>query len=530
MSLISNNSACNSWIDISQIVPSGMTLESRDLACVIAKHLNTASLMRIGSVSRGAYHAYRPQLDARLIVLFNLSVKQNALHHEVMDALRQIPAGETRRTVQQLNAVFAQYSTNILPHLLRELSGTNWDNVRFQISEEIVPFTTREELLRLSMKVWMEHSKSIEPQIHLIGKGPELLRFLLSVARNLPEDCSEKKRLVSTATGALSAFATQENNVGLEAVWTTFKKCWNIMNACEQAEALLILGTSLTERSNHPVEPFMRDFLNDTTLKWADAAMKEAFIYICEAQFQRLKGGFSQFDSIAIENISILLGVMSDPSANNELVIQYIPEMLRTAITTKDPTHISQDATFAERILQAQLQILDPKCIAYMLFNRPDDKAFQVSFVRFKNEWKNLSASEQAKTILVIEKQARHTFQNPQNPAVKLVRAFAENEFYGWKNLSMQSAYAYLIEEAIAGSLHQEDWGKRIIRHMLQVIANPGYEFAYDIVYAQLSNIVKCCTNEKGIEGMMIEWAMTIKLIATKKMAEFSAITIKNGL
>lgn len=527
------------WHAVQEVPNAAGPLVNKNVASHMQKFMSTRDLMTSCFCSRGMYHAFTPQLDKRLIALFGLLVTENAKHQQVMEALRQL-SGETARVITEFNALFSSESalsdiTAIGGHLFRGNEYGKWQEVRFCIKAPVIPFETRTSLVELGCKLWKQHSWAIASKIGLVRKNPPLLRCLLSIGHTLQArhpEASEPKLLTALALGCLAA---QEGmNVPYMAA---FKARWNSLTACEQAQTLLVLTLafySVTEL-NDPVVAFVDDFLNDESLKWAFPIMQKA----CQQVVAQLKLAkevphiIFVFDQVKMVAIHALLGEIANPS-NNEEAQRRICSTLQTVMDgsihngyprTPEQTRSTWERTIRLIPEHASLARMandapDVNDIAYLLDNHAHEDDFIRAFTRYKKGWSQMTASEQARAMLLLcFNERQHSKQ-----AVGVLYEFVLDSSLAWAHPAMRNACYYCIKNNLRPVADVATDPYYTIKDMVGVIANSSYKDDLPTVYGHLSKMIDLLIEKQDVTELINEWFTFAETLVIRKIEELSLL------
>ena len=498
-------------------------LHRKDLASTWQGYMDTYSLMSLSSASRGTYHAYRPQLDKRIIALFGLIVPHGATHQDVMQALvQQIPKGETKLVLDECNQILSNNEHIIRSHLLKKINSMQRRDRSFQVPTSLVPFESREYLLKLLSQLWMEHADDAAWYIDSYLKTPSMIRFMRAVANNLCvqlPSCPKATQLDSIATGILLA---QQNTT----TWAHFKAKWNSMNIQQQAVTILGIGKVLAcaniRDHNHPAVPLVKAFTENEEYIWVDNSMRDICSHIFQARIADIHGLQNTLVWPKTTILQQLLQQLSLPSANKEPIRTAISKMMQDLLQATNIDEIQAiDPVIQQRIYTAELQTETPsiEALAYMIVRYPTNEKARLAFTNLRKSWKDMNACQQAQALYVIGKTAMDfNIQDPQFPAAMLLIDFAQAELLGWKNMSMQKACVYLVQRAQGNFANGVAGDNSTIVNMFEIIADPAYNEDLDTVFRLLSDMIRSCEQQEGVHESMENWYQFTAQLAARKM------------
>ncbi len=490
-----------------------ISINSNVIASRTQTFLDTKSLMQFASTSRATRQAYLPHLDRRLIALFGLRVSSKPTHDEVMNALCTLPPGETKRVVSEFNELLKQNA-----HLFRTSLLLNTKDT-FCLSSEIVPFETRDKLIRIVGNLWMEHYEKFSPffnrqscNLNESITDPSTWRFLHVVSKYLADrhPLSFEPKMIEFNVAAADPLVLES----LVSNWKTF-------SLTEQARALFTIGLSLARITDlsHPAVPIVKSLL--AADGWADERLRKPCAQLVEKRIASLTANLELEEepdqSLFIRTISI--GLLCTPTASkNKAYVEFIFDLMEA--TDVDIFQQSSKMKTVDVLLQGNGPLYKDE-LQNLLDNTPLE-TITTAISIFRDNWRNLSVQEQADTLIVIGKFLFDKFMRQElDPQIAdLIKAFAENDCIGWKDESMQKAAAYLVQQAREPNPYTLK--NRLLMNMIEALANPTYRNDHDTIFRLLSNSVKDAESEEEIKDVENQWEKFTQEVSHRKISELS--------
>ncbi len=449
------------------------TLLNKQFASSFQKmYLDNGSLISLSSTSKQFYIAYREFLMKRMVELFNLVVTvppNTSFNAVVMPALRQKIVDETNEIEKEIASQpsWVQYDMDqydIIPSL--------------QQTEE----TTLARRRELFSKVKFLSASKIPFRIGFcLSKvtTPASLHFLLSCARRLPAENSKREKLWFNTTGRLLALGLAQDGYVADALKMLQQK-WPRMNACEQAQAVLVLGNHLREiqvPTTHQALAFIRAFVSEQNPSWAHEFIRRASHYLVEHKVE----GKSLSDRKVLYIVHLLKEIASTSS-----FCHYRP-ISETYCETLDGIIDSS----SDEAINLQL--------SYLQENR-----FKARVNYLKQNLPNMTVQEQLGLLYSINQDLLR-MQDANHPLLAQLRAFIANKELQWAHEAILKACSFIIETRVT-ELEGNNPGiaSRIRKNIIQIFESITRsklldESILDIQYSALLALTKCTTDEAVI-------------------------------
>ncbi len=464
--------------------------------------LDTKSLMQLSSTCHGIRKAYLPQFDKRLTELFGLMVASNATHDDVIKALSNLPEDETKQVINEINDALAMY-----PDLFCDTIGlTRVERPNF--SPEYAAFETREHLLQVCARLWMDHAQKASQSMKYIFTTPSSGRFLHVVSRRLGAQFPEafEPKLLGYIAAA---------NVNL--VLKSLPEKWKSMTLREQASALITIAASFKTFPNHsdPRIPILQTLLSAEG--WADTRMQKACARLA-AKAMSLDQENPQYMQLFSPFITLSAHLTELARSNCNTLTEYYLNKIGQMADSDDlsVTEPEQADALKESLLE---EPITKEVMEYFLID-PYVKIEHISSLirNLKEKWRSLSAREQAEFLIRIGENFYFRFYNdPHSPLFPLVRDFVDNAFIGWKDASMQKGAAYLMHQ-----IHDQNAQCRLVVKMINAIAHPAYADEHETIFRLLSNLLKAIEANEGIDAVAEEWHAYTQAVSDRKIKELS--------
>ncbi len=487
------------WHAVADVAVSN-PLDRKDIAATWQRHMDTRSIMYLASCSRGTYHAYRPQLDKRIVALFGLAPRDSS-HKAVMEALAaQIPAGETAHVVSICNRLLNEYGDLVASKLFKYFDLSEKKFV-FEIMEPTKgnSLELREGLLTLALRLWPYVSFYTRLSLE---NDPSFLRFLGVIGAH--SSIPTIKRLEGTACAGLL--------LANDPTVPAYMERWAKMNPQQQAAFILEMGRRFARvtRVDDADVLFVKNFLEATT-NWRSESMRRCCSDIVSRHL-------TQNDGVLYLRVYLFVDLLRKlASASREPVQRAIFDMMQKmceATTTEEIQHIQE--AFLEAIYRAEIESSAPsfEAIAYMVCRYPEEEKVKEAFSNFRKSWKDLSCKAQAEAVYALAAEAyRYGIRDPESPAGRLLVDFAEADLLGWKSRSMQRAAALLVRNHAT-----EQKGPAIVT-MVEMLKDPAYVDYQDTLCRYLGELLEAPSSET-----VVSWQNFLEELLAIKLKEVSLL------